>query len=67
MIDYNSDWHSIPSAPSHFVGPSPYAGVRKCQFHTKVNLLNENVITKSTDVDAAGKRTKVGVFVLLNF
>ena len=22
-----------PLAPSHFVGPSPYAGVRKCQFH----------------------------------
>ena len=23
-----------PLAPSHFVGPSPYAGVRKCQFRT---------------------------------
>ena len=22
--------------PSHFVGPSPYAGVRKCLFHTYV-------------------------------
>ena len=27
----------VPLAPSHFVGPSPYAGVRKCQLHTKVN------------------------------
>ena len=26
-----------PLAPSHFVGPSPYAGVRKCQFRTSVS------------------------------
>ena len=26
-----------PLAPSHVVGPSPYAGVRKCQFRTSVS------------------------------
>ena len=35
---------SIPEAPSHFVGPSPYAGVR-CLFHTTgIPLMSLQVI-----------------------
>ena len=30
-----------PLAPSHFVGPSPYAGVRKCQFRTHASSPKE--------------------------
>ena len=32
-----------PLAPSHFVGPSPYAGVRKCQFRTSVSSPEDNM------------------------
>ena len=32
-----------PLAPSHFVGPSPYAGVRKCQFRTSALTPIENL------------------------
>ena len=31
-----------PLAPSHFAGPSPYAGVRKCQFRTNALTPREN-------------------------
>ena len=33
-----------PLAPSHFVGPSPYAGVRKCQFRTSVSSPEDNML-----------------------
>ena len=32
-----------PLAPSHFVGPSPYAGVRRCQFRTSALTPIENL------------------------
>ena len=32
VISADSVMLNAPLAPSHFVGPSPYAGVRKCQF-----------------------------------
>ena len=38
---------SAPLAPSHFVGPSPYAGVRKCQFRT--NALSPDLEWQNTD------------------
>ena len=34
VISADSVMLNAPLAPSHFVGPSPYAGVRKCQFRT---------------------------------
>ena len=35
--------HSVPEAPSHLsMGPSPYAGVRKCLFHTNASQPIEN-------------------------
>jgi len=43
-------------------GPLPLAGGGKMPIPYKCQPK-----LKSTDVDAAGKRTKVGVFVLLNF
>ena len=33
-----------PLAPSHFVGPSPYAGVRKCQFRTSVTSPEDSTL-----------------------
>ena len=34
----SAERHSIPEAPSHLsMGPSPYAGVRKCLFHTNAS------------------------------
>ena len=38
---------SAPLAPSHVVGPSPYAGVRKCQFRT--NALSPDLEWQNTD------------------
>ena len=34
LLDSNDTNQCAPLAPSHSVGPSPYAGVRKCQFRT---------------------------------
>ena len=34
VFSSNTARRSASLAPSHFVGPSPYAGVRKCQFRT---------------------------------
>ena len=47
-----------PLAPSHFVGPSPYAGVRKCQFRT-------NALTPSKTPDCHPERSEGSVDLVL--
>ena len=41
FIEILDECQSAPVAPSHSVGPSPYAGVRKCLLLTSP-ILNEN-------------------------
>ena len=46
IISANTERLIAPLAPSHFVGPSPYAGVRKCQFRkTATPQLPAEIIT----------------------
>ena len=37
-----------PLAPSHFVGPSPYAGVRRCQFRPNASPISETIAATET-------------------
>ena len=47
-----------PLAPSHFAGPSPYAGVRKCQFRT-------NALTPSKTPDCHPERREGSVDLVM--
>ena len=39
-----------PLAPSHFVGPSPYAGVRRCQFRPNASPISSTKETSKSDL-----------------
>ena len=57
-----------PLAPSHFVGPSPYAGVRECQFHTHAlapTLNHTNLKESCNDVIARSEATWQSVDLVL--
>ena len=57
-----------PLAPSHFVGPSPYAGVRKCQFRTHASSpenMHKNSIGKLLHVIARSEATWQSVDMVL--
>ena len=47
VLNIQETRQSAPLAPSHFVGPSPYPGVGKCQFHT--DALSTDREWKNTD------------------
>ena len=57
-----SGWEEFPkqSLPSQAMGPSPYAGVRKCQFHTHASSpenMHKNSIGKLLHVIARSEAT----------
>ena len=54
-----------PLAPSHFVGPSPYAGVRRCQFRTSALTPIENLDRHPETPSCHPERSEGSIYLVL--